>query len=29
MILWFVAIGACGVAGIVEHREILWALSPS
>jgi KUP system potassium uptake protein len=29
MIAWFVAIGACGVAGIVAHPEILWALSPT
>ena len=29
MILWFLAIGACGVAGIVEHPEILRALSPT
>ena len=29
MIVWFLAIGACGVAGIVEHPEILWALSPT
>ncbi|MGW1780829.1 potassium transporter Kup [Streptomyces sp. NPDC002143] len=29
MILWFVSIGACGVDGIVDHPEILKALSPS
>ena len=29
MIVWFVAIGACGVAGIVAHPEILQALSPT
>ena len=29
MIAWFVAIGACGVAGIVAHPEILQALSPT
>ncbi|MGW1888440.1 potassium transporter Kup [Streptomyces sp. NPDC001970] len=29
MIVWFVAIGACGVAGIVDHPEILRALSPT
>ena len=29
MIIWFLAIGACGVVGIVEHPEILWALSPT
>ena len=29
MIAWFVAIGACGVAGIVAHPEILEALSPT
>jgi KUP system potassium uptake protein len=29
MILWFVAIGACGVAGIAGHPEILKALSPT
>ena len=28
MILWFTAIGACGVMGIVGHPEILKALSP-
>jgi KUP system potassium uptake protein len=28
MVLWFVAIGACGVAGIAKHPEILKALSP-
>jgi KUP system potassium uptake protein len=28
MILWFVAIGACGVDGIVDNPEILKALSP-
>jgi KUP system potassium uptake protein len=27
--LWFAAIGACGVRGIVSHPEILKALSPS
>ena len=29
MIVWFVAIGACGVVGIVAHPEILRALSPT
>jgi KUP system potassium uptake protein len=29
MIAWFVAIGACGVRGIVGHPEILKALSPA
>ena len=29
MILWFTAIGACGVTGIVGHPEILKALSPT
>lgn len=29
MIAWFMAIGACGVAGIVDHPEILKALSPA
>jgi KUP system potassium uptake protein len=29
MIVWFVAIGACGVAGIAHHPEILKALSPT
>jgi KUP system potassium uptake protein len=29
MIVWFVAIAACGVAGIAEHPEILKALSPT
>ncbi|MBV9026966.1 MAG: KUP/HAK/KT family potassium transporter [Streptomycetaceae bacterium] len=29
MIAWFVAIGACGVAGIADHPEILKALSPT
>lgn len=29
MILWFSAIGALGVAGIVRHPEILKALSPT
>jgi KUP system potassium uptake protein len=28
MIAWFVAIGACGVSGIVDHPHILAALSP-
>jgi KUP system potassium uptake protein len=28
MIGWFVAIGACGVSGIIEHPRILAALSP-
>jgi KUP system potassium uptake protein len=28
MISWFVAIGACGVNGIVDHPQILAALSP-
>ncbi|WP_326772784.1 potassium transporter Kup [Streptomyces sp. NBC_01445] len=29
MIVWFVAIGACGVAGITGHPDILKALSPT
>jgi KUP system potassium uptake protein len=29
MILWFLAIGACGIKGIVGHPEILKALSPT
>ncbi|MEU6721279.1 potassium transporter Kup [Nonomuraea sp. NPDC046802] len=29
MIAWFVTIGACGVAGIAEHPDILQALSPA
>ncbi|MEU7763648.1 potassium transporter Kup [Nocardia sp. NPDC049190] len=29
MIVWFVAIGTCGVAGISRHPEILAALSPT
>ena len=29
MIVWFMAIGACGVYGIVDHLEILKALSPT
>ncbi len=29
MIVWFLAIGACGVSGIADHPEILKALSPS
>jgi KUP system potassium uptake protein len=29
MIVWFVAIGACGVVGIIDHPEILRALSPT
>ncbi|MEV4559572.1 potassium transporter Kup [Kitasatospora sp. NPDC049285] len=29
MIVWFVTIGACGVSGIVDHPQILRALSPS
>ena len=29
MIVWFLAIGACGVAGITQHPEILRALSPT
>ena len=29
MIVWFVAIGACGVMGIVDNPEILKALSPT
>ena len=28
MIAWFVSIGACGVNGIIDHPEILKALSP-
>ncbi|GHC96109.1 putative potassium transport system protein kup [Streptomyces violarus] len=29
MIAWFTAIGACGVAGIADHPDILKALSPT
>ncbi len=29
MIVWFVAIGACGISGITAHPEILRALSPT
>ena len=29
MIVWFVVIGACGVAGIADHPDILKALSPT
>ncbi|MFG1816668.1 potassium transporter Kup [Kribbella sp. NPDC049174] len=29
MVLWFLAIGACGVSGIAKHPEILKALSPT
>ena len=29
MIVWFLAIGACGVSGIADHPEILKALSPT
>ena len=29
MIVWFLAIGACGVTGIVANPQILWALSPT
>jgi KUP system potassium uptake protein len=29
MVAWFLAIGACGVSGIVAHPEILKALSPT
>jgi KUP system potassium uptake protein len=29
MIVWFVAIAACGVSGIVDHPQILKALSPT
>ncbi|MFF2205640.1 potassium transporter Kup [Streptomyces sp. NPDC058145] len=29
MVAWFVAIGACGLVGIVDHPAILRALSPS
>jgi KUP system potassium uptake protein len=29
MVAWFLAIGACGVTGIVSHPEILKALSPT
>jgi KUP system potassium uptake protein len=29
MLAWFAAIGACGVIGIVDHPEILRALSPT
>ncbi|GAA2751345.1 potassium transporter Kup [Kitasatospora cinereorecta] len=29
MIVWFTAIGACGISGITDHPQILRALSPS
>ena len=29
MVLWFLAIGACGVNGIADHPEVLKALSPT
>ena len=29
MVVWFLAIGACGVNGIADHPEILKALSPT
>ena len=29
MVVWFIAIAACGVRGIVEHPQILKALSPT
>jgi KUP system potassium uptake protein len=29
MVVWFVAIGGCGVVGIVEHPAVLRALSPT
>ncbi len=29
MVIWFVAIGACGAKGIIDHPEILKALSPT
>ena len=29
MVVWFLAIGACGISGIAPHPEILKALSPS
>jgi KUP system potassium uptake protein len=29
MIVWFTAIGACGAMGIIDHPEILRALSPA
>jgi KUP system potassium uptake protein len=29
MIVWFIAIGACGIRGIADHPEILKALSPT
>ncbi len=29
MAIWFLAIGACGLRGVVDHPEILKALSPS
>jgi KUP system potassium uptake protein len=29
MVVWFLVIGACGIAGIATHPEILEALSPS
>jgi KUP system potassium uptake protein len=28
MVVWFIAIGACGIGGIAKHPEILEALSP-
>ncbi|MFF3849327.1 potassium transporter Kup [Streptomyces sp. NPDC002328] len=29
MIVWFLAIGACGLSGVLDHPEILEALSPT
>ena len=29
MVVWFIAIGACGVVGIIDHPEILKSLSPT
>jgi KUP system potassium uptake protein len=29
MVLWFLAIGACGIAGIARHPQVLKALSPT
>ena len=29
MVVWFLAIGAAGIGGIVQHPEVLWALSPT
>jgi KUP system potassium uptake protein len=29
MIGWFLAIGACGIGGVVDHPQILRSLSPT